>query len=507
MRNSISYLLLFIAVNFIGACKTSKNGKVVYKQVHIHADSLNVIGDGITDNTAEFQKLFNQYRNLTLELSENQVYKTKSLVISAAQNISINGNGSTLQLSQRSKYGFLLELIDLDQIHFQNINFKGIENENENAEYLLQVICSGSNTEKIVMDNCSIRDHNGGGIIFTNIFSENDLRKDFLAGAENIYINNIVVVNTGNNSNVQFKGSHRNIEVDGLYASDPKGTQKKGALLGLSAEVTQKKDEMGKVHVRNAVFEKFNRSAIFLQKVNEALIENITIREAGFQPNFYKNKSMQGITMVKCDDLGMGNKAVFKNITIENSYNKTYTVFFSAEESARIGHTSGVVIDGFTTDAGMRLGASGNHIIKNGTMTGGFISLVSKNNLLDGIQFKYKERTEALKVLSNNNTIKNLISENGFINIYPKQKGIEFENCHLKTKGQNYFMVLDANDPQDPNEISLINCSAPPGNLGIKSGGGPQKAFNVKIKMDEATHKNFAMHKYLQEHVKPEIIK
>jgi len=506
MKHSGFILLLFSLVMF-GACKSSKKGKVVYKQVNLHADSLNIVGDGTTDNTATFQKLFDQYKNLNLELPKDQIYKTKSLVISDGQSISINGNGSTLQLSDRSKYGYLLELIDLDRIHLQNLNFKGIEKSDVHAEYLVQIVSSGSNTEIIQIDSCMLQDHNGGGIIFTNIFSEVDRRKDYRAGAEKIIVKNSSVINIGNNSNVQFRGSHRNIEVDGLYASDPNGTQKKGALLGFSAEVSQRKDEMGTVRVKNSVFEKFNRSAIFLQKVNDALIENITIREAGFQPNLYKNKSKQGITIVKCDDLGIENKAVFKNITVENSYDKTYTVFFSAEESARIGHTSGVVIDGFTTDAGMRLGASGQHIIKNGTMTGGFISLVSEQNTLDGIQFKYKERTEALKVLSSNNEIKNVISENGFINIYPKRKGILFENCHLKTKGQDYFMILDANDPQDPNEISLVNCSAPPGTLGIKSGGGPQKAFNIQIKMDDATRQNFKMHKYLQERVRPEIIK
>ena len=492
-------LLCLLLLIFSSRCRTYKD---------VSSQKLNkkiiLLKKGDQDQIKQLQQVVNLADSIIIKLDNNTKYFFGNISLINKKYVLIDGDGSEIYAPDSKEVVSLLTVIDAMELVLKNITFSGNDVKSKVQDYLVKVHTPSDKTKKIVLNNVHFKDSNKGGIMIQNIYPHYPY-KNWTAGADTILIENSSVSNIGLASGIQIRGSHKYVEIMNCSGSDKDKTMHptSGAMFGISAEVNEKSDEVGQVIIKNCIVKDANK-AFFAQKVKHITFKNIRVDSLGHNPNYYKNGQPIGVVALKIDDLGYGNKAIVDSFYVTNTAPLPYRIFMALEESDKIGHTSNVLVNYFESDVGIRLGASGNNIVNSGILSGGSIDFLSENNVVSNLRVFREQPSNGVKILASNNYLKDCIFKNSNIVVYKNTVGNHISNCHLvKAEGMNAFIGLDLNNPDNPNEILIENCSVPDGILGLWSGGVENQSKNLNVTIRNS--KNFKVHKYIKKKAKLKI--
>ncbi len=485
-------ILLHLVIILLFSCKSNREIEIL--DCSFSSQDTIVFKYKPKDQSQEFQTILNSKKDVFIIFEEQKTYKLSNIYSTNESAIVLIGRNSTIIPAKTESKEPIFTFINPRKIKIENLTISGNSPYNKIKNYLVKIHTPDNKTNKIVFSNVNFIDGDKGGLMIQNILPK-ERKRNWFGGADTVLILDCKFMNFGNNSGLQIRGSHKNVLVDNFYGSDSLSRLKTGAMIGVSAEVGIQEDNVGNVIIRNSKISKCNKG-LFAQKVQSITYKNILIDSMGHKPLYYNDGRVMGVVGIKIDDLGYGNRAVLDSIFVTNTADLPYRIFLALEESQNIGHTANVEVKYFESDVGIRLGASGNHRVLGGKLTNAGIDFLSEGNSVSNVSFSNFK--SAVKFLHSNNKISNSKFFDSNIVVFKNIQDVKIDNCHvLKANKIKAFIVFDLNDPNNPNEVSITNSSAPENIYGIWSGGVAKQSKNLKLQIDKKS--NLLIHNYVLE--------
>ena len=495
MHLNLSRIVFVVFMLALMGCSSTK--RMSDKEIH-HV----YLGEDHCRNSNYVNSLFAKYNKIHLTLDEGIIYYYGDLVAFNNSLVIIDGNNATIRIPDGQAVQSLIKMVDIGEVVIHDVTFEGNYINAECENYLIKIHTPSNVTKSIVIDNVSVVDADNGGMMIQNIYKPYGY-KDWDCGAENVTISNCEFHNVGKFAAINIRGSHKSVLIENCIGTDRLSRQhfSMGKMFEFSAEVGQPSDMVGKVLIKNSSIIASNKG-LFAQQVEDFQVKNFRVDSMGVKPVYYPNSQKPvGVVAIKIDDLGLGNTAVLDSFFVTNTAKSPYRVFLAIEESDVIGHTSKVRVNYFESDVTIRLGASGNHEILGGKIYDASISFISKHNLVQNVKFYGREDHFGIQLIDTNNSIKDCSFYNSQIVNYKQAKANRLSNCHL-LQGDliKHWILFDLNNPEDPNELSVENCSAVDGVVGIWSGGAPKQSKNLKLSISRSP--SLSISKNILEHSK-----
>ena len=491
--NNISQVLTFaftvtVLLSLVG-CKTVDNqNKNVMKQPIFEAivDNFGAVGNGKTDDTQAFQNLIDQHQSIKLVLSYGKKYVLKDLYIADKKRIIFDGNGAKITIAANDQANNLIFIEACEYIKLNDLEIDGNSDLNSTvSDFALRINAPNHNTKNVILDNVVIRKTSYGGVTIHNISKTARYQRDFSSGVEKITINKCKFVDFGTRMALQVRGSHKYVEMTNCFAANYEPIRS-GAIIGFSAEVSIPHDMMEKVIVKNLRIEEATSKALFFQQIKEVYVDGFHCLRAGVH-NVKDLKNMENLTIVKLDDLGFGSHAILKNFVMEETAKDLKGSAFLAIEqtqNSKFGHTSNVILDGFKTDKRIRLAASGRNILKNGVFTDEWLTVVSKNNQIQNVQFLGKQSN--IRIQRDSNLVRDCSFQHKGISFFRNVNSSQIVDCELLDGSKSRcLVVIETHKQGEYTKIKMEKCKVPQNSYLVRVAGGPNNSEGVIIETDK----------------------
>lgn len=443
------------------------------------------------DQSAEFELLLNRSKDIIIVLDQEATYLLSDIHVNNNKNIQIIGNNSIIYPYKEESKAPIITCIDPKVFKIVNCTISGGHPNKKIENYLVKLHTPNDKTSLIDISDVNFIDGDGGGLMIQNIYNKFE---GWEAGADTVIVSSCTFLNYGNHAACAIRGSHKAVFMDSCFASDPYGRQTGSHVFDFTAEVDINQDCLGFVSVKNVKTEYVRLEGLFFQKIKNLQVDGFYARYTGqdIKGNSYINNA------IKVDDLGYGNKAIIKNVMVEESGDKAFASV-AIEESPGQGHTSGVRLDSLDVDRLVRLGASGNHKVSNSTINNSELQFLSSNNVAQNIQFTNSTLKKSVYFAQfQDNKIYNSNFFNSLIEIGPEAKQVLIENCTLITNLKaTYFIAIVLNNPSKPNIITIKNCTVPPNIYGVWSGGVQNASKNIELLISNKNRNQFLIHEHL----------
>lgn len=472
------------------SCNTNK---IKLKSEDDHKNMLDTLffKNSYGDQSIELQKILNTYSDVIIKLEREKEYFFSDIFVNSSKRVIIMGNNSRILPAKKYNNNSIFTFVDIGVVKIVNCTLSGGYPTQNVDNFLVKVHTPKNITQLVHIENVDFIDGSGGGIKIQNIHNKYE---NWNSGAKNIFISNCKFINYGLDAACSIRGSHKNVHIENCFASDPLGRQEKGHVFDITAEVDIIDDCVGNVEIQNVKMDYIRLEGIFIQKVKRITVDGFNVRYIGLDINggSYINNAM------KIDDLGLSNRAIIKNVTVENSGEKAFAGI-AIEESPGQGHTSHVILDNVNSDRLIRLGASGNHTIQNSTIQNSELQFLSNDNRAKNIIFKNDVLKKSVYFAQfRDNSLLDCEFTNALIEIGPEAQNIHLEQCSLNTSFPAvYFIAIVLNNPQKPNIVSIKNCSTPENIFGIWSGGLPELSKNIELTISNRNRSKFQVHHHL----------
>lgn len=475
-RLSFFILLVFSVI----ACKSK--GPIL-RSGELESGVYSVIVHPSSNLSQKLKSIIEGHPRVNISFIADESYQMDELVISSNHDIEINGNGATLLAKSGRVSSTLMTFVDPRNLRITNMIIDGNYENVEIEKHLIKIHTPTARTESIILDSVSIQNADNGGVMIQNINPQNK-KKDYSVGADQIIIRHCKFFNVGQFAAINIRGSHKDVLVSDCVGTDPLSRLHfaMGKMFGVSAEVGLKEDCVGRVKFENCTIKNSN-GGLFAQQVRELEVINFHVDSMGHNPVYYPNSNkLVGVVAFKIDDLGESNTVLIDSFKVTNTAMLPYRVFLATEESEGIGHTSGVKVKYFESDVPIRLGASGGHSISGGKIYDASINFISPNNEVYNVDFYGQLDNVGIRLLSENNLVKDCDFYDSKVINYKQAKSNIIDNCHLKKAVKiSRWILFDLNDPNDPNQLTIKDCSIVENVEGMWSGGVPLQSKNIEL--------------------------
>jgi hypothetical protein len=441
------------------------------------------------DGSERLREVLLTYPRVVINLHENGSYEMADLVLLESRELIINGRGATVSVLPGTTASSLLSIVDPERVGISNLTFSGGYPAGTVTDYMVKVCAISGRTESIKFNGVRFEDGNGGGLNVSDAYL--NWHNDEKRGAKKVTVTDCHFRNVGLYAGVNIRGNHQDVLIDSCTGTDPLARQhpSRGKMIEVSAEVADPNATLKNVTISNCRIFDANK-AYFAQKVRNLRFINNRAHRLGHNPVFYANGKPVGVVALKIDDLGAGNYALVEGFTVTETADLAYRQAISLEESPEVGQTEGVIIRNVDVDAGIRLGASGNHRVEGGRMINESLTLIAEGNVVSKMVFTgVNGKPDGVIVHSANSTVQNCTFIESQIKLLNTAKRTTISGCVRVGVKLTRFIVIDINRPDVPISVFLENIIVPEQVICIWSGGVPDQSVNMKVTLGKGMKK------------------